>query len=214
MGETVREKLNIAIDNGITSLTDVLGKLFYEVGAISRFSWHSLKLFFTKPFRFRELIQQIEFIGNQSIFIIILTGTFTGMALSFQVWLGFRLINATALVGPTVAMGITRELGPVLSGLIVAARAGGAMAANIGSMRVTEQIDALEVMGVNPIEYLVSPRLWASIVSLPLLTGIFDFVAMGGCYFLCVRVLDMDPAVFWDKTAPVSYTHLTLPTKA
>lgn len=200
MGVSLREKVNVQLDQWGGIFTNGLGRFLTEVGAISQFGWSSLRLFFTRPFRGRELIQQIEFIGNQSLFIIILTGLFTGMALSFQVWLGFRLINAAALVGPTVAMGIARELGPVLSGLIVAARAGGAMAANIGSMRVTEQIDALEVMGVNPVQYLVSPRIWASIISLPLLTAVFDFVAMTGCYLLCVRVLDMDEAIFWDKT--------------
>ena len=143
----------------------------------------------------------MEFIGNKSIFIVVLTGTFTGMALSFQVYLGFRLVNATTLTGPIVAMGIVRELGPVLTGLIVAARAGGAMAANLASMRVSEQIDALEVMGVDPLEYLVSPRMWASVVSLPFLTAAFDFVAMIGSYFLCIRILEMDEAVFWDKTS-------------
>jgi len=200
MGISLRERVNNRLDSWARSFTDIAGYFLAQVGLISQFGWYSLRLFFVRPFRGREFIQQIEFIGNQSIFIIVLTGIFTGMALSFQVWLGFRLINAAALVGPTVAMGITRELGPVLSGLIVAARAGGAMAANIGSMRVTEQIDALEVMGVNPVQYLVSPRIWASIISLPLLTAIFDFVAMVGCYILCVRVLGMDEAIFWDKT--------------
>ncbi|NQZ20398.1 MAG: ABC transporter permease [Bdellovibrionales bacterium] len=165
------------------------------------FGSYSLKSFFNKPYRFKEFMQQMEFIGNKSIFIVVLTGTFTGMALSFQVYLGFKMVNATSLTGPIVAMGIARELGPVLSGLIVAARAGGAMAANLGSMRVSEQIDALEVMGVDPLEYLVAPRMWASIVSLPLLTGIFDFVAMVGAYFLCIKVLGMDEAIFWDKTS-------------
>jgi len=201
LGTYVREKVSSALTSTAEAVFGLVGTFFFEVGAICRFGAHSLRLFFTKPYRWKELITQMEFIGNQSIFIIVLTGSFTGMALSFQVYLGFKLVNATSLVGPTVAMGITRELGPVLSGLIVAARAGGAMAANIGSMRVTEQIDALEVMGVNPIEYLVSPRLWAATFSLPLLTGIFDFVAMVGSYVLCVRLLEMDEALFWDKTS-------------
>ena len=201
MSEYVRDRINNAIDSTAIAIWKLFEGFIIEVGAVCRFGIHSLGLFFSRPYRYRELIQQIEFVGNQSIFIIVLTGTFTGMALSFQVYLGFALVNATSLVGPTVAMGITRELGPVLSGLIVSARAGGAMAANLGSMRVTEQIDALEVMGVNPIEYLVSPRLWAATISLPLLTGVFDFVAMVGSYFLCVRVLEMDEALFWDKTS-------------
>lgn len=197
----IRENLNKRIDKVYFWSIDFLSKSLFEVGAITQFSWLSFKAFFAKPYRFKELIQQMEFIGNQSVFIIVLTGVFTGMAMSFQIYLGFSKINAASLVGPTVAMGIARELGPVLSGLIVSARAGGAMAANIGSMRVTEQIDALEVMGVDPKEYLVSPRIVAAILSMPLLTGVFDFVAMVGSYFLCIKVLDMDEAIFWDKTA-------------
>ena len=196
-----RRRVDQTIDMIVLALWKTIEEFIFEVGAIMTFGYESLRSFFYKPYRFTEFIQQMEFIGNKSIFIVVLTGTFTGMALSFQVYLGFKLVNATSLTGPIVAMGITRELGPVLTGLIVAARAGGAMAANLGSMRVSEQIDALEVMGVNPQEYLVGPRLWASILSLPLLTGIFDFVAMVGSYFLCIRVLEMDEAIFWDKTA-------------
>ncbi len=201
MSETVRQKVNDFFDLVFGTIWETIEGFIYEVGAVFSFGAYSLKTFFSKPYRFKEFIQQMEFIGNKSIFIVVLTGTFTGMALSFQVYLGFRLVNATSLTGPIVAMGIARELGPVLTGLIVAARAGGAMAANLGSMRVSEQIDALEVMGVDPQEYLVAPRLWASIISLPLLTGVFDFVAMIGSYFLCIRVLEMDEAIFWDKTA-------------
>lgn len=201
MSESIRQRVNSYIDLAILTLWQTFEKFVYEVGYMTYFGAYSLRSFFSKPWRFKEFLQQMEFIGNGSIFIVVLTGTFTGMALSFQVYLGFRMVNATSLTGPIVAMGIARELGPVLTGLIVAARAGGAMAANLGSMRVSEQIDALEVMGVDPQEYLVAPRMWASIVSLPLLTGVFDFVAMIGSYFLCIKVLEMDEAVFWDKTA-------------
>ena len=197
----MNQKTNDFLDFATTSFWSVFERFIFEVGAVIRFGFYSLKSFFKKPYRFKEFIQQMEFIGNKSIFIVVLTGTFTGMALSFQVYLGFRMVNATTLTGPIVAMGIVRELGPVLTGLIVAARAGGAMAANLASMRVSEQIDALEVMGVDSLEYLVAPRAWASIVSMPFLTAAFDFVAMIGSYFLCIRILEMDEAVFWDKTS-------------
>ena len=141
----------------------------------------------------------MEFVGNQSVLIIILTGGFTGLALAYQIYIGFNLVNATNLVGPTVALGIYKELAPVLTGLIVAARAGGAMAAQIGTMRVTEQIDALEVMGVDPIQYLVAPRIVAAFLTLPLLCGIFDFVAIYSADFICTVILDLDRAIFWDK---------------
>jgi phospholipid/cholesterol/gamma-HCH transport system permease protein len=105
------------------------------------------------------------------------------------------------MVGPTVALGITRELGPVLTGLIVAARAGGAMAARLGTMRVSEQIDALDVMGINTRQYLIAPRIYAAVFCMPLLTAVFDFVAMVGTYFLCVGLLELDEAIFWEKIA-------------
>ncbi len=172
-----------------------------EVGAIVVFFWESSRLLGTKPSRSGEILKHMEFIGNQSIAIIALTSLFTGLALSFQVYLGFKLVNATNLVGPTVALGISRELGPVLTGLIVAARAGGAMAARLGTMRVNEQIDALDVMGVNTRQYLIAPRILAALICMPLLTAVFDFVAMIGCYFLAVHLVELDEAIFWSKIA-------------
>jgi phospholipid/cholesterol/gamma-HCH transport system permease protein len=195
----VRQKVNDSIDNFFIGLSKSVADFFTSAGAITIFFFESSKLILKKPYRFEEIIKHIEFIGNKSILIILLTGAFTGMAMSFQIFLGFNMVNATNLVGPTVALGITRELGPVLTGLIVAARAGGAMAARLGTMRVNEQIDALEVMGIDPKQYLVAPRIIAAFVSMPLLCGVFDFIAMGGSYFLCVKVLGLDDAIFWDK---------------
>jgi phospholipid/cholesterol/gamma-HCH transport system permease protein len=170
-----------------------------ELGDITMFGITSIRLSFTKPNRYGEIIKHMEFIGNQSVFIVALTALFTGLALSFQLYLGFKAFNAVNMVGPTVALGITRELGPVLTGLIVAARAGGAMAARLGTMRVNEQIDALDVMGVNTKQYLIAPRIYAAVICMPLLTAIFDFVAMLGSYILCVKLVELDEAVFWDR---------------
>ena len=170
-----------------------------EIGHIYLFFTSSIYLLFTRPYRFYEIIRHMEFIGNQSVGIIALTSLFTGLALSFQVYLGFKIVNAVNLVGPTVALGITRELGPVLTGLIVAARAGGAMAARLGTMKVNEQIDALDVMGVNTKQYLIGPRIAAAVICMPLLTAIFDFVAMLGSYFLCVYLVELDEAIFWQR---------------
>lgn len=172
-----------------------------ETGDMVLFFWSSIRLTFTAPSRVGEILRHMEFIGNQSIGIITLTGLFTGLALSFQVYLGFKLVNAVNLVGPTVALGISRELGPVLTGLIVAARAGGAMAARLGTMRVNEQIDALDVMGVNTRQYLIAPRIIAAVICMPLLTAVFDFVAMVGSWFLCVKLVELDEAVFLQKIA-------------
>jgi phospholipid/cholesterol/gamma-HCH transport system permease protein len=170
-----------------------------EVGDITLFGFGSMKLIFDKPYRYVEVLKHMEFVGNQSVFIVALTALFTGLALSFQLYLGFKMFNAVNMVGPTVALGIARELGPVLTGLIVSARAGGAMAARLGTMRVNEQIDALDVMGVNTKQYLVAPRIIAAVICMPLLTAVFDFVAMMGSYLLCVKLVELDEAVFWDR---------------
>lgn len=180
-------------------MSSKLSNFVYELGSVTNFGWTSIKLLPTKPFRYLEVVRHCEFVGNQSVLIIALTGLFTGLALSFQVYLGFKLVNAVNLVGPTVALGISRELGPVLTGLIVSARAGGAMAARLGTMRVNEQIDALDVMGVNTKQYLIAPRIVAAVICMPLLTAIFDFVAMAGAWFLCVKMVELDQAIFWDK---------------
>lgn len=174
-----------------------------EIGRIVNFAVASIVSSFQKPSRYLEVVRHMEFIGNKSVFIISLTGLFTGLALSFQVYLGFKIVNATNLVGPVVALGITRELGPVLTGLIVAARAGGAMAARLGTMRVNEQIDALEVMGVNTRQYLIAPRIFAALLCMPLLTAIFDFTAMTGSWLLVVKLVDLDEAIFFDKIRTV-----------
>lgn len=195
-----RVHVNNSIDGFVKSILESFRLFVFDVGDLVRFGSYATTSFFRKPLRLTELFQHMEFIGNKSVGIICLTGLFTGMALTYQIFLGFKIVNATSLVGPTVALGITRELGPVLTGLIVAARAGGAMAARLASMRVTEQIDALEVMAVEPIQYLVSPRIVATVLVMPLLTGVFDFLALLGSYLLGVNVLGMDQALFLDRT--------------
>jgi phospholipid/cholesterol/gamma-HCH transport system permease protein len=194
-----RQKVNDSIDRFFKGIAKKAVQFFEECGRSTLFFVESAKLVFQKPYRVDEIIRHMEFIGNKSLLIIILTGLFTGLALAFQIYLGFKLVNATNLVGPTVGLGITRELGPVLTGLIVAARAGGAMAARLGTMRVSEQIDAIEVMGINPKQYLIAPRIVAAVIAMPLLCAVFDFVAMMGAKFICIDFLGLDQAVFWDK---------------
>ena len=195
----VREKVDDFFGFIWNTILNYIVDFIEETGELATFGWRATQLIFEKPYRWVELIQHMEFIGNQSLQIILLSGIFTGMALALQIYLGFKIVNASSLVGPTVALAITRELGPVLTGLIVAARAGGAMAARLGSMRVTEQIDAIEVMGVNPVQYLVSPRILAAVLVMPLLTGVFDFIAIAGCWLISIKLLGMDEAQFWDK---------------
>ena len=197
----LKYKTNILdyIDNFVVQIWSYCKNIIFNSGSKSILLYQSFILIFTKPYRFKEVIKHIEFIGNKSLIIIALTSVFTGMAFAYQIYLGFSLVNATSLVGPTLALGITRELGPVLTGLIVAARAGGAMAARLGTMQVTEQIDALKVMGVNPKQYLVAPRVIAAVISMPILCGFFDCIAIAGAHFLCVEILSLDKGIFWYK---------------
>ena len=169
------------IDDFSNYLTKSLTDFVLTSGSIILFMTTTLRTTFRRPNRYLELIRHMEFVGNQSVFIIMLTGSFTGLALAYQIYLGFKMVNATNLVGPIVGLGISRELGPVLTGLIVAARAGGAMAARLGTMRVNEQIDALDVMGVNTKQYLIAPRILASIICMPLLCAIFFSIKLIDC---------------------------------
>jgi len=152
-----------------------------------------------RPFRFRLLLKQLDFIGVQSTFIIILTAVFTGGVFSLQSSHAFALFEANSLVGPTVVLALTRELGPVLTALMVIGRVGSSMAAEIGTMRVTEQIDARETMAVNPFHYLFVPRLLASIVMMPLLTTLFDFVGTLGSWVVCTRLLSIPSIEFQEQ---------------
>jgi phospholipid/cholesterol/gamma-HCH transport system permease protein len=169
------------------------------LGELSSFVWTSLMWITRPPFRFKEILDQVEFVGNQSVFIIGLSSLFTGMVFALQTYSAFHMVNSDTLIGPTVALALTRELGPVLTGMIVAGRAGAAMSAQLGTMRVTEQIDALEVMGVNPKQYLVMPRIIACVIAMPLLAAIFDFVGNLGSYMLSVHLLNIDAATYLAK---------------
>lgn len=154
---------------------------------------------FRKPFRSQVIFCQMEFIGVRSLPIIALTGTFTGMVFALQTGYAFRLFNAQAFVGSTVGLALSREIAPVFTALMVVARAGSAMAAEIGTMKVTEQVDALHMMAVHPMHYLVVPRVIASTFMLPLLTMMFNFIGVIGAYFVAVSLLNIDSNVFLHK---------------
>jgi phospholipid/cholesterol/gamma-HCH transport system permease protein len=138
----------------------------------------------------------MEFIGVHSLFIIVLTAVFTGMVYALEAGRAFARFSAEGLTGSLVTISLARELGPVMAGLMVTARAGSAMAAQLGTMRVTQQIDALEALAVEPINYLIVPRIIASIVMLPILTGIFDMVGSIGGYFVGVHILEINKGMF------------------
>jgi phospholipid/cholesterol/gamma-HCH transport system permease protein len=148
------------------------------------------------PFRVDLLFQQMERVGVRSVLVVVLTGAFTGMVLALQSFHATRSFGAETMVGVAVALSMTRELGPVLTSFMVTGRAGSAMAAEIGTMRVTEQIDALSAMAVNPIKYLIVPRVLASIVVVPMLTVIADFVGIVGGYFIGVIMLRINAGAY------------------
>jgi phospholipid/cholesterol/gamma-HCH transport system permease protein len=156
---------------------------------------------FTPPLKFSQMIKQIHFIGFQSTVVILLTGAFTGMVLGLQGFYTLNRFGSTALLGPMVALSLIRELGPVLAALMVAGRAGSAMTAEIGIMRITEQIDAIELMGVNPFRYLIVPKFLAGIVALPLLTAIFDVVGIFGGFLIGGRLLGIGEGTYFGEMA-------------
>ena len=161
-----------------------------------------LKGIFKPPFEIRNTIRQMLEIGVNSLPVVLITAVFTGMVLALQSYTGFKRFGAEGLVGSVVALSMTRELGPVLSALIVTGRAGAAMAAELGTMRVTEQIDALETMATNPVKYLVVPRFLSGMTMLPALTIVSDIVGVAGGYFVTVVLLGASSRTYvrttWD----------------
>ncbi|WP_456434469.1 MlaE family ABC transporter permease [Thermosulfuriphilus sp.] len=174
-------------------------KVVEHLGGMAIMLIQGLLLTFSPPFRIRNFFKQMEFIGVNSVLVVILTALFSGMVLALQGYYGFRKFGGESLLGATVALSLTRELGPVLTSLMVTARAGSAIAAELGTMRVTEQIDALEAMAVNPLHYLVTPRLWAGFLMVPLLTVVANVVGIAGGYLVGVVILNIDPGVFVNK---------------
>ena len=173
-----------------------------SIGGLGRFGLlfgQAMSLMIRPPFRLHLFFKQMEFIGNKSLGVVILTGMFTGMVMTFQTYRSLRDFGSETIVGGLVAVAMVRELGPVLSSLMVNARAGSAIAAEMGTMRVTEQIDALFALAVSPVQYLVSPRVFAGMVMLPILTAISDLTGIFGGYLVGVMLLGIDPGIFFAK---------------
>lgn len=168
-----------------------------ELGSINIFFFKGFLYIFSYPFQARRILEQVQFIGARSMLIISLTGLFTGMVLGLQ---GYYLLvdyGSDGLLGAAVSASLVRELGPVLAAIMVTARAGSAMAAEIGVMRISEQIDALKTMEIDPIRYLISPRIAAALVSFPLLTALFDVVGIFGGFISGSMLLSMNPYLYF-----------------
>ena len=168
-----------------------------EMGRIAIFFFKSLALIFSRPFQIGKIIQQTYFIGAKSVFVICLTGAFTGMVLGLQGYYTLVKFGSTGFLGAAVALSLIRELGPVLTAIMVTGRAGSAMAAEVGIMRISEEIDALETMDINPLRFLVSPKLAAALISMPLLTALFDVVGILGGYLTGSLLLGISPGVYF-----------------
>lgn len=188
-----------AVENRIIGLGDSVLIVLNGLGEFTNFTVKTLYWTFKPPFRFKLLFDQLYFMGNKSVFIIFLTSVFTGAVFAFQIYLGFKAINADSFIGPIVTIALAKELAPVLSGLVVAGRCGAAMAAQIGSMKVTEQIDALEVMGINSYQYLAVPRILGCMLAMPLLSGLFLLIGYYGSWLIGVKVIQIDEILYTQK---------------
>ncbi|HKV55511.1 MAG TPA: MlaE family lipid ABC transporter permease subunit [Candidatus Binataceae bacterium] len=181
------ERLGAAILDGIVALGDFVLFLLSAV-------LYTLR----PPYKPRLLIRQLRTIGAESFFLVGLIALFTGMVLGLQGYSTLRRFGSEGALGTVVALILVRELGPVLAALMVTARAGSAMAAEIGAMQATEQVDALTVMAINPVQYLVSPRVLAGVISLPLLTCMFDVIGIWGGYLVGVGLMGAPSGPFFN----------------
>ena len=169
-----------------------------SLGRIILFFLNGVMHIFTLPIQFAKIIDQTWFIGSKSIFVIILTGLFTGMVLGLQGYYSLVKVGSEAALGAAVALTLICELGPVFTAIMVTARAGSAMAAELGVMRISEQIDALKTMHIDPVRFLFTPRIVAAVISFPLLTALFDVVGIFGGYISGSIMLGINQYVYMD----------------
>ncbi|WP_417449007.1 MlaE family ABC transporter permease [Kordiimonas sp.] len=171
-----------------------------EIGRMSRFGGSAIVSIVTPPIYWRHVFQQMWLIGYNSLPVVGLTALFTGAALAQQIYVGGSRFNASSVVPGVVVIAIVRELGPVLGGLMVAGRVSSAMAAELGTMRVTEQIDALVTLSTDPFKYLVAPRLVAAVLTLPLLVLVANIIGVLGGFLIGTERLDLNPATYLKVT--------------
>jgi phospholipid/cholesterol/gamma-HCH transport system permease protein len=174
--------------------------IFEEIGVWWQMLGRTIAWSFRRPFEFDQWLKQMVRVGVDSIPVVFLTTMFTGMVMALQTFTGFQRVHAEAYVGSVVALSMLRELSPVLVGLMVAGRVGSSMAAEIGTMRVTEQLDALEALATDPVHYLFVPRVIAGLVMLPLLTMLGNALGLYGGYLVAVKLLGANPVVYEQNT--------------
>jgi phospholipid/cholesterol/gamma-HCH transport system permease protein len=173
-------------------LTEV-GRFFQILGRV--FAWSP-----RPPYDLRELVRQMVRVGIDSLPVVLLTALFTGMVMALQTFATLKRFNAEGFVGSLVALSMVRELSPVIASLLIAGRCGSAMGAELGTMRVTEQIDALEVLATDPVHYLIVPRVWATVVTLPMLIVAGDAIGIAGGYLISVGYFGANPVTYVENT--------------
>jgi phospholipid/cholesterol/gamma-HCH transport system permease protein len=188
------------MNNWLQALGDKVFLLLSEMGRVLIFLGQTLRWTFSSPFYVRNVLKQMEEIGVNSVPVVMTTALSTGMVLALQSYTGFKRFGAESLIGTVVSLSMTRELGPVLTGLMVAGRAGASMAAELGTMKVTEQIDALTTLATNPMKYLVVPRFVASTVMMFFLTILGMIIGVTGGYFVGVKVLGTNPVTYYNQS--------------
>lgn len=184
----------------LDSVGNLFLRLFEDVGRWWQMLFRTILWTFRRPFEVREWLHQMVRVGVGSIPVVALTAMFTGMVMALQTFIGFQRVHAENFVGSVVALAMLRELSPVLVGLMVTGRIGSAMAAEIGTMRVTEQIDALEALATNPIHYLFVPRVIAGTTMLPLLTLFGNALGIYGGRLVAVNMMHANPVIYDQNT--------------
>src|SRR3984957_19302871 len=186
--------------NALASIGRVVLGFLAHTGRLALFTGRTLLACVTPPIYGRLILSQLMRIGYYSLPVVGLTALSTGAVLALQIYLGGNRYGAESIVPQIVVLGITRELGPVIAGLMVAGRVAAAIAAEIGTMKVTEQIDALTTLSTNPIKYLVVPRLVAAVVSMPILTAVGDSIGVFGGYVVSTATLHFTGSIYLKNT--------------
>ena len=174
-------------------------KFFEEVGKATLLTLWAIYFLFRKPPKIKHFINQLVYVGAETTPVVIITSLFSGGVIALQTYSTFHRFNAEYLIGAVVALSMGRELGPVLTSLMVVARVGSAMTASIGTMRITQQIDALEVMAINPISFLITPRIFATTLGVPMLTIISDISGIFGGWFVATKLFGVNEYLYWQK---------------
>jgi phospholipid/cholesterol/gamma-HCH transport system permease protein len=198
----------MSVANGIRGVGHRTVNAVWRIGLATRFFLQILRFSDTSFRRFRLIKKELFSTGVMSLIIIVVAGLFVGMVLGLQGYETLKRYGSESALGVMVALGLVRELGPVVAALLFASRAGSAMTAEIGLMKATEQISAMEMMAVNPIARIVAPRFWAGVISMPLLAALFSAMGIFGGYFVGVVQIGVDEGSFWSQMqAAVDFKH-------